>query len=337
LVCVEASKRPIVSILIVNFNGEKYLRQLFESLSNQTFTNFEIIVVDNASHDNSLGVIEEIFKHTKLDVIFLKNETNLGFCISNNQALKRAQGSYVVFLNNDTFVSARWLEELVKTVESKDNIAAVVSCIINKGSALADYGNFYDIYGASLERTVPNDRSFFYGCGASLLIRKQILERIGGLDEELFMYQDDPDLCWRLRLLGQTIGCAIESVCHHLKQSPSILEANMKMPVWEFYYAHPRNRIRIIIKNYSFRTLFRRLPIVIFLIQMRALLLTFLNKNPGYLVAFMKGLLWNGLMLSSTLRERYRLQSMRSVDDKEVEKFMLPYSIELSSLKDFLA
>ncbi len=326
---------PFVSIIIVNYNGAKFLHPLFQSLFNQTFINFEVIVVDNASIDNSLKVIEEIIKISKIKIKVIRNNENAGFCISNNQGLGEARGFYVVFLNNDTIVSSTWLQELIDTVESKDKPAAAVSCIVNEGSNLADYGTYYDLYGASLENTTFSDDIFFYGCGASLLIRKDILEKIGGLDEELFMYQDDPDLCWRIRLLNQKIVCSNKSICYHLKSSPTIADANLRMSVWEFYYAHARNRIRILLKNYSYKNLFKRLLMVVALIQMRALLLAVVNKNPNYLTVGLKGLIWNGRMLGSTLKERYKVQSMRLLDDEEIEKFMLPYSIELSSFRLF--
>jgi GT2 family glycosyltransferase len=326
---------PLVSIIIVNYNGEKFLKSLFQSLFNQTFISFEVIVVDNASIDNSVKVIEEILSISKIRIKLVRNNRNAGFCISNNQGLRLARGLYIVFLNNDTLVSPTWLQELIDTVESKDKPAAAVSRIVNEGSNLADYGTYYDLYGASLEKTTFSDDIFFYGCGASLLIRKDVLEKIGRLDEELFMYQDDPDLCWRIRLLNQKIVCSNNSICYHLKSSPTIAEANLRMSVWEFYYAHSRNRIRILLKNYAYKNLFKRLPLVVALVQMRALLLAVVNRNPNYLTAGLKGLIWNGRMLSSTLKERYKLQSIRLVDDEEIEKFMLPYSIELSSFRLF--
>jgi GT2 family glycosyltransferase len=329
----------MASIIIVNYNGEKHLTALVESLSKQTFADFEVIVVDNASSDNSLNVIQQIIDGKVLpqQLYVLKNRRNFGFCISNNQGLKLAKGKYIVLLNNDTHVDSRWLEELVKRAESKDNPAAVVSCIINDGSALPNYGNFYDIYGAALERTTPTDENFFYGCGASLLISKEVFDKLGGLDAELFMYQDDTDLSWRLRLLNRKIVCAAHSICYHMKSAPSIEEANLSMPVWEFYFAHPRNRTRVLLKNYSSHNLVKRLPSALFIVHMRAMLLAFESKNPRYLTATFKGLLWNLRKLGSTLKERYKIQRLRMASDEEIEKHMLSYSVELLGLKLLLS
>ena len=313
------------------------MHKLLDSLSKQTLKDFEVIIIDNASSDNSLNIIEQVSSsHMLLSLHVLKNRENFGFCISNNQGLKLAKGDYVVLLNNDTYVDTVWLEELVKRAEFADKPVAVVSRIIDEDTNLSHYGNFYDVYGASLERVTVTDAGFFYGCGASLLIRKYALEKIGGLDHVFFMYQDDPDLCWQLRLMNLRIVCAWRSVCHHLKSSDDIIETNLRMPVWEFYCAHSRNRLRVLVKNYSYRRLLRRLPLAIVLIQMRALLLVFKNRNPDYLIAFIKGLLWNIRYLSGTLRERFKIQQRRKVNDAGVEKYMLPYSIEVWSLKFLL-
>lgn len=308
--------------------------KLFDSLSKQALNDFEVIIVDNASYDNSLDIIGQMLSNQILfPIIVLKNKENLGFCISNNQGLEFAKGDYVALLNNDTYVDTAWLEELVKRAKSSDNPAAVVSCIIDKDSNLSHYGNLYDIYGASLERTTSTVAEFFYGCGASLLIRRDILEKVGGLDSVFFMYQDDPDLCWRLRLLNLKIVCAEKSICYHLKSSENMISANLKMPVWEFYLAHSRNRLRVLVKNYSYRSLLKRLPLTIVLIQLRAIILSSKNRTPNYLKALVRGLLWNIRYLKGTLRERFKIQQMREVNDCAIEKYMLSYSIELWSIK----
>jgi GT2 family glycosyltransferase len=331
--CLTQSK-PLVSIIIVNYNGSRYLHKLFDSLSKQTLNDFELIIVDNASCDNSLDIIRQILSNQILfSTTILKNNENLGFCIANNKGVEIAKGDYVILLNNDTYVDKLWLEELVKRARASDNPVAVVSCIIDEDSNLPHYGNLYDIYGASLERTTSTEYDFFYGCGASLLIQRDIFEKVGGLDSAFFMYQDDPDLCWQLRLLNLKIVCAKKSICYHLKPSENMISANLKMPVLEFYLAHSRNRLRVLVKNYSYRSLLKRLPLTVVLIQLRAIILILKNRTPDYLKASIRGLLWNIRYLSSTLRERFKIQKMREVNDCSIEKYMLPYSIELRSIK----
>ena len=319
------------SIIIVNYNGRCYLDNLFTSLACQTFKNFEVIFVDNASTDKSVEIAYK-YKHN-LSIKVIQNRTNLGFCFANNQALDLSKGMYVVFLNNDTRVDVCWLEELVKRADSPDKPGIVVSCIIDEDSKMPSYGSDYDFYGATLTRTVSTGGDFFYGCGASLLVNKEVLQSIGGLDSALFMYQDDPDLSWRCRLLNRKVVCAQRSICYHLQPPRDILASNLTMPVWKFEYAHAKNRIRVLFKNYSYVGVVRRLILTIVLVQLRGLLLAVKNHNPAYIKAIIIGLIWNLRNLSDTLKERYKIQSMRNVKDRDIEKYMLPYSVEIWSLK----
>ncbi len=321
---------PDVTIIIVNYNGEQYVKRLFESLSNQTYKDFEVIVVDNLSMDKSLEYIQK-FKG-KLKLRILKNSKNMGFCYANNSALHLSLGKWVVFLNNDTYVADNWLEELVKRAVSPDNPAIVVSQIVDEGSQSPNYGCFFDIYGASLSNHTYKSDNFFYGCGASLLVEKDVLSKIGGLDVALFMYQDDTDLCWQTRLLNRKIVCSPLSICYHIKPRLGI-ESLLDVPVWKFYLAHPKNRVRVAIKNYSTKNLLKRLPIVLNLICLRSWLLTFRNKTPVYLQAVAKGFLWNITNLENTLKSRYIIQQFRTIDDDKIQNFLVPFSIEIYSFK----
>ena len=150
------------------------------------------------------------------------------------------------------------------------------------------------------------------------------------------MYQDDPDLCWRLRLQNGKIACSKKSKCYHLKSVKNIKDNNLEMPVWQFYLAHARNRLRTLIKNYSYGNLFKRLLFVVFLIQLRALLLTIKNRNPDYLKVSIKGFFWNIYYLKGTLKERIKIQRNRKIPDSEIEKYMIKYSIEIWGMKAVL-
>lgn len=325
---------PLVSIIIVNYNGSGYLQKLFDSLMKQSLTDFEVIVVDNASVDGSLDLLNQISdSHPSLRIRVIPNTENVGFCIGNNQGLKIAKGTYIVLLNNDTYVDSLWLEELVKRAQSNDQPAAVVSRIVDNNFTTSSYGSYFDIYGSSLARETSTDSDFFYGVGASLLVPRGLFLRVGGLDSAFFMYKDDPDLCWRLRLLNRKVACAQRSICYHLKASKGLVDSNLEMPVWEFCCAHTKNRFRMLLKNYSYYSLIKRLPISISVVQLRALFLSFRNRTPKYLTGFIQGLFWNLGKLRGTLIERYKIQNTREVGDKFIEKYLLPYSVEVWGLK----
>ena len=123
-----------VSIIIINYNGKRFLEKLLFSLAAQTYRNFEVIFVDNASIDGSIGFLRQFIDRVPLpreDVKIICNKRNLGFCIGNNVGLKYATGEYIAFLNNDTYVNSDWLEELVKVLENNEHVAGCQSKIID--------------------------------------------------------------------------------------------------------------------------------------------------------------------------------------------------------------
>jgi GT2 family glycosyltransferase len=319
------------SIIIVNYNGERYLSKLFDSIACQTTSNYEIFFVDNASTDNSVKIVEA---RKDLSINIIKNTENLGFCIANNQAVKLCTGKFLVFLNNDTYVDRNWLKRLIEKANDSSKNAVVVSSILSPSSQEITEGPMqYDFYGASMGL---NNQHFFYGTGASILIKKDFLKNTDAFDSKLFMYQEDVDLCWRARIWGFNVAYEPESLCYHLSESHGLFEDTLVMAPLKFYHAHCKNRIRILVKNYSKRSISKILPAAIFLIFARSLLMSVISKSTIYMQLFFRGFLWNMKNLKSTLIERYKIQLLRKVSDKEVLKYMLPYSVELSSIKPLL-
>lgn len=315
----------------MNYNGERYIKNLLTSLQNQTLSDFEVILVDNASTDNSLGLAKKFENSLRLKIV--KNKRNVGFCLANNESLRLSNGKFVIFLNNDTYVDSRWLEFLVKSAETNRNSLIVPSILHPSSCEIQEGPMSYDLYGASFG---PSPSKFFYGTGACILLEKALLEQIGAFDSKLFMYQEDVDLCWRSRLYGFDIVFEPAALCYHVKESEGVVTDTIKMPVWKFFNAHCKNRIRILVKNYSKLNVIKRLPIAIFLVFVRSIALSFLNKNPQYLLCFFKGLLWNALNLRDTLRKRYKTQSLRRKTDADIAKYMLQYSIELLSFREIV-
>jgi GT2 family glycosyltransferase len=162
------------------------------------------------------------------------------------------------------------------------------------------------------------------------------LDKVGAFDAALFMYQDEVDLCWRIRLAGYKISYAAEAICYHFGSPTDILEYNLRMPVWKFYYIHGKNRIRVLIKNYSYSNLIKRLPGTLTLIYTRGLMLTVINKNPKYLLAVLKGSIWNVLNIRDTINQRRIVQHFRKINDNQIQQFMLTYSLELAAFKELL-
>jgi GT2 family glycosyltransferase len=203
----------ILSIIILNYNTKELLHSCIESMlkvykkevENGTF---EIIVVDNASTDGSLESIENA------RIKKISNRENYGFSKGNNIGAKQAEGKYILFLNSDTLVLDKGFLDVVAFLENNATAGIVGGKLINvNGSAQPSTGKFYslsyvflNLFGLerlgmvriSPSKTVPVN----WVSGASLLIRKSLFKRLGGFDEQFFMYMEDMELCFRAKKLG---------------------------------------------------------------------------------------------------------------------------------------
>jgi len=221
-------KYPDVSVIIVTYNGGKYLESLFESLRLQSYPqeNIEIIVVDNASADNTVDLIRKGYPHVKVVAL----DRNLGFGAGNNMGLEMAQHDYLVFLNQDTICHRHWLKGLILKMLEDGEIGACSSNVISieeqevnsiDTEAPVDFLHFYDLspfgYGRyrKKSRTAIVFPKIVSGC--SFAIRRKTVDHLGYLfDEKLWMYVEDTDLSLRIHNVGQRICVVRNSVVYHL-------------------------------------------------------------------------------------------------------------------------
>jgi GT2 family glycosyltransferase len=214
-------QNPLVSVVVVNWDRKDLLRACLESLSRQSFVNFETIVVDNGSRDGSAAMVAAEFPGVRL----IENSENRGFCAANNQGIAAAAGRYIALLNNDAEADPRWLEELLQVFELGADIGMAASKILvwenrqtidkaghliypdgqnrGRGTGETDRGQ-YD----RLEETSWPD-----GCAA--MYRKDMLDQIGGFEEDFFAYADDAELGLRARIAGWRCLYAPAAVVYH--------------------------------------------------------------------------------------------------------------------------
>ena len=186
-------ENPLVSIIVVNWNGQKWLKSCFQSIEKQTYKNTEIILIDNASTDNSINYTKN---HSFIKII--QNEHNLGYSGANNKAAKAAKGQLLFFLNNDTKLECDCIEKLVNAIQKDENVGAYAPKIMDyEGKTRISLGVGCDIFGYPHSYTGDN---LFYADGAALFIKKDIFDEIGGFDERYFIFYEDVDLSWRLQL-----------------------------------------------------------------------------------------------------------------------------------------
>ena len=212
-----------VSVVIVNWNGERFLERCLTALQAQTIVPHEVILVDNASSDGSLDIVRR-FPNVRL----LAQTENLGFARGNNLALAAAapDSEWIALLNPDAFVEASWLETLLSAAEAHPGFDVFASQLLNAAdpSKLDGAGDVYHVSGLAWRMGCGEAasshsqcvREVFSPCAAAAMYRHRALLQLGGFDEDYFCYIEDVDLGFRLRLAGYRCLYVPTSVARHV-------------------------------------------------------------------------------------------------------------------------
>ena len=210
-----------VAVIVLNWNGWHYLEGCLAALANQTYPNFEVVVVDNGSTDGSPDLVAGRYPSVRL----ILNSTNRGFAAANNQAIQATSTAYVATLNNDTKVEPDWLAALVAAGEAHPEAGAIASKmvfahapeVINScGIGLDRAGIAWDLEGGCRVEAATQAREVFGACAGAALYRRTMLDEIGLFDEDFFAYMEDVDLAWRGRLAGWSAVFAPGAVVTHV-------------------------------------------------------------------------------------------------------------------------
>ena len=335
------SQNGLVSVIVPLYNGQKHLLELIHSLKNQTYNKIEVIIVDNNSTDDSIVLLKSLSEKITPLNIFL-NKKNEGYCGGCNEGIKHAKGDYLLFLSQDRIMNNDWIEKTVSMMNQDKKIGCIIGKVIRDGASSPEYGHSYDVYGAVLINGTPDESKLFFG-GGTVLIQKKIIEQVGGFDPEFFIYQEDVDICWRIRLYGYDIKIEKNAVCNNKgggisdtfysnKQYNISFDSELiNMPLYKFYYSQ-KNRIRTLLKNYSSVNILKRLPVVIILILLRGIFMSISTRKGSYLIAVFRGFWWNITHVINTMKIRKEIQHFRVINDGEIEKYMLPKSIEFNAI-----
>ena len=309
-------QQPLVSVIVVNWNGQQYLQNCFASLEQQTYSNIEIILADNASTDSSVDVTRQHFPR----VIIHRLPENMGYTGGNNAGARVAKGKYLFFLNNDTRVDAHCLSRLVQRAESHSALG-VLGCreLTYEGESLISEGVSADIFG------YPCDgKKIFYADGAALFIRCDLFSSLNGFDSRHFACFEDLDISWRARLRGYRVVCEPTAIIYHKIGGTSNNEYGSAQYVttpWRRKNSE-RNNLRNLLKNYSVNSLFFILPIYLMLNLMEFVFLCALGKFKIAADVYLKSWAYNLRILPDTLGERKIIQQTRKVSDWAIMKNM---------------
>ena len=245
-------KEPLVSIIILNYNAGELLFNCIKSIKKSNYSNVEIIVVDNVSSDNSHIKCKEKYQEIKL----IQNKENFGYCGGNNIGIKQATGEFVIILNPDTIVQPNCIGELVFAYEKiGEGLFQPKILSLNEENILQSTGNMIHVFGFGFARDKGNKdnrtdekiEKIGYASGTCLFTSRKIFEKIGLLDEFLFLYHDDLDLGWRAAQIGIDSYYVPKSKIFHVESY------SLKWSAKKFYWLE-RNRKYCILTHYSKKT-----------------------------------------------------------------------------------
>ncbi len=304
---------PLVSIIILNYNAGNLLLECIKSVLKTNYDNFEIIVVDNASKDDSINRCKEKFQGIRI----IENGKNLGYCEGNNIGIRNARGEFVVILNPDTMVDGDWLKELINGYKKfGDGMYQPRFLTTDNHKILQGTGNMIHLFGFGFARNKGDiDEGQFnkperigYASGTCLFTSKNILEKLGMFDSFLFAYHDDLDLCWRAALEDIRSYYIPSSIVYHPPEGYTFKWNNFK------FYLLERNRQYCLLTHYSRTTYFKMLPALI----MVDIGVFFYYLKKGVLQSKIKAT-FNILKNFNKINSRYKqIQNKRLISDREL-------------------
>lgn len=252
-----------IAVVILNWNGKKFLQQFLPPLIAHTRDEAEIIVADNASTDDSVAFLRESFPQIRV----LINSKNEGFAGGYNTALRQVKADYYVLLNSDIEVTADWIMPVIRLMESDHTIGACQPKILsyhekNKFEYAGAAGGMMDKYGYPFCRgrifqeieadhgQYDNTMEIFWATGACMFVRAELYHELEGLDEDFFAHMEEIDFCWRLQNKGYRIMYCPGSTVYHIGGG------TLPKISWRKTYYNFRNNFILLYKNLPDNMLF---------------------------------------------------------------------------------
>ena len=308
------SQNPLVSVIVLNYNAGDLLLNCVDSVFKSTYPNFEVIIVDNLSTDNSHIRCKEKFKKIQL----IENEKNLGYCEGNNVGIKSAKGEFILILNPDTIVDPDWLNELFRAYQKHgEALYQPKHLSLKEKSTIMSTGNMMNVFGFGYAREKGQKdvnqhntiEQIGYASGTCLFIPSSIFKNVGLLDPFIFLYHDDLDFGWRAAQLGIKSYYVPSSVIYHAE---SYL---LRWSAEKFFWLE-RNRKYCLLTHYSKET-YAKMRSSLFLVDL-CVWIFYLSK--GFLAAKIKAEL-DIYRNKDAIKIRYnQLEKIKIVSDKELIK-----------------
>ncbi len=314
----------LVSIVVINYNGRKFLDECLRSVSNQSVDNYEIILVDNGSTDGS----EEFTKKNFPDIRIIKINDNCGFSKGNNFGVKNSKGRFVVLLNNDTKVEKNFVECLYKAIKTRPDCGAV-SASMYDGHNLPDMSlGGLSVLGYCLTRkvfeTVPEQ--FLVGLAAGIFDRQKIPLPF---DEDYFLFYEDIYFAWLNRLKGYKTYITPDTMVLHYGSGTTGKRSKTKV-----FYGE-RNRIMNLLLFYSGSTLAKLAPLILLNAAAAPIRSLLVYRDDPYFITYIKSYIWIIRHFWLVLEKRKAIQKQRRVKDGEIFNLMT-YKISDGMMRNIL-
>lgn len=243
-------RKPKVSVIIPNWNGQQFLQTCLLSLKKQTFKDFEVMVVDNGSVDGSVEYMHQFFPQFKV----IELEKNVGFAKAVNIGIEKSQGKYIVLINNDTRVDKNCLYYLVKAADRHQKMGMVTAKMLqfNNPQLINGVGDYIDVVGHADnigrgEKDGPKfsrSGSVFLVSGGGGLFKREVFDKVGLFDEDYFAYFEDVDLCLRAQFSGFKGWYEPKAVIYHIHKATA-KKINHLVEYLQF-----RNMTMTVLKNF---------------------------------------------------------------------------------------
>jgi GT2 family glycosyltransferase len=303
---------PAISIIILSYNNARYIEPCLDHVMNQTFCDFEVIAVDNNSHDDSVA----LFKKYPIRVI--ENKENVGGCAGDNMGILQGKGRYILLLDTDTRMRPDVLKLLYDFMETHPDVGACMGkLMLGDTGTINSAGNAMNILGHAWcvgqnERDCNQYATRYISSvsGACFFARKSALDHVGMYDPDLFIYHEDADLSLRFLLYGYKLAFVNEAVVEH--------HYSVTVNTRTKYYYLERNRWISILKNYQPTTLLLLGPLLLF--QECGIVLYCATHRLFWMK--IKGYFWNIRQLPRTYAKRHTIQTHRSCSDAVVFTYL---------------
>jgi GT2 family glycosyltransferase len=307
-----------VSVIIVNWNGADVLPHCLDALKKQSYQDFELIVIDNGSTDGSWMDLERQYPGLKL----IRLSENKGFAAANNEGVRRASGEWIALLNSDAFPEPNWLARLVEAAHHHTDFSFFGSSLVNADSPqlLDGTGDIYHVSGLAWRRHYNQPfnqvggsvEEIFSPCAAAALYHRMIYLQVGGFDEDYFMYHEDVDLGFRLRLQGHRCLYVPDAIVYHKGSGSTSIKSDFAV-----YHGH-RNLVWSYFQNMPGWLLWKYLPAHILVNLVFVVYYSFRGQ-----VAAIWRAKWHALLgLPRVIRKRRAIQKERRTSLEEISQVL---------------